>query len=114
MAKNISLKKTTYIKEDYDKVVNREFTFFVEESTEQVVTVEEFFNLYEDLYLEIPIEGDINSHEYLASKSGELANLERNTEEIQPLLDEIAQLREQLLNANRQIVELQSNIASNV
>ena len=113
MAKDIQIKKTSYTKDQYSKVVEREFTFFVEESPEIVVSVEEFFNLYEELYLEIPVEGSINSHTYLVSKSNELVKLDSTTEEIQPLLDEIAELRQQLLDANRQIIELQSNLATN-
>lgn len=54
------------------------------------------------------MEGENNSHEYLVRKSSELINFEANTEEIQPLLDEIAQLRQQLLSANQQILDLET------
>lgn len=113
MAKDVQIKKTSYAKDEYSKIVNRDFSFFTEDIAENEITIEEFFNFYEDLYLEIPIEGSINSHTYLVNKSNELVKLDSTTEEIQPLLDEIAELRQQLLDANLQIIELQSNLATN-
>jgi hypothetical protein len=39
-----------------------------------------------------------------------LTDFEKNTQDIQPLLDEIAILREQLLSANEEIFELTNTI----
>ena len=106
---NIKVKKTVYSKDDFEKAVDRSFTSFVEDTIEEDRdTVEELFRLYEKLYYEIPIEGNLNSHEYIVKKSSILANIEKDLSDIQPLLDEITQLREQLLLANQLLIEVQT------
>lgn len=105
----VDLKKTVYERSQFDRVVgSREFQTFTQPTVEEDVTVEEFFNLYEELYLTIPINGDTQSHEYLVRKSTELTGIRDTTEDIQPLLDEIANLRQQLLEAR------QDNILSQI
>lgn len=112
MANEIQVKKTVIPKEQFSRIVNNNFTTFLpeQEIVEDTDTVEELFRLYDKLYFEIDVTGPTNSHEYLIRKSSELVKLETTSEDIQPLLDEIAQLRTQLLEANRQILELESNI----
>ncbi len=108
MAK-VDLRKTVYNKTQFDKVVGgrdfKTFTTFV--AGQDVFTVEDFFREYETLFLTIPINGNTNSHEFIVRKSGELVGFQRSTEDIQPLLDEITSLREQLLDARQEIVDLQ-------
>ena len=52
-----------------------------------LATVDDFFTIYNNLFFIIPKFGEINSHEYLI-------DYKANQEEIQALLDEIAELRE--------------------
>jgi len=112
---NIRSNKTVYKKEDFEKAVETEFSTFVEETTEvETDTVEEVFRLYDKLFYEIPVEGGNNSHEYIVKKSSELYKLTTNTEDIQPLLDEITQLREQLLLLNQQLIEERVDAVNNV
>lgn len=108
MDRNIPIEKTVFEKDNFEKVIDTSFKTFIRPSTTtETPSVEEFFQLYEELFFEIPAEGDINSHEYLISRSSELVEVTPNIQDIQPLLDEISQLREQLLLANEQILELQ-------
>lgn len=108
MAEKIRLKKTVQQKDQFSKVVPREFTTFVRETDQEVGdTVTELFRLYDKLYLEIPLEGP-QSHTYLIEESSKLVQLTQDNEDIQPLLDEINELRERLLIANQQIIELQT------
>ena len=110
MDNDVKIQKTVYNSVEFGKVVDRSFNTFVQPIAEEDPdTVDELFRLYEKLYFEIDIEGETNSHEYLIKKSSELVSFERSTEEIQPLLDEIAQLREQNLLLNQQILELETN-----
>ena len=110
MANELKISKTQLNKEDLDKVIDRSFkTFGQPEAEDEGVTVEEFFTYYEELFNEIPLNGATNSHEYLVKTSGALLEFEKDTEDIQPLLDEIAQLRQQLLEANQEIVELRTS-----
>ena len=114
MAEKLKISKTKVKTEQLDKVVDRSFkTFNQPVPVEDELTIEQFFTDYETLFNEIPIEGPTNSHEYLVKTSGELIAFEKDTEDIQPLIDEINQLREELLNANQQILELQTTVALN-
>ena len=113
MANEVRIQKTVYKKDQLDKVVDRSFSTFAQPEAveEDTLTVEEFFTAYEDLYYEIPPEGERNSHNYLIQRSSELVDFEKDTTDIQPLLDEIAQLREQNLNLNQQIIDLTTQVA---
>ena len=74
--------------------------------------VEQFFEDYEDLYLDIPLEGEGTSHKYLIERSSELVEVQEALLDIQPLLDEIAELRDQLLEANKKVVDLEIELAN--
>lgn len=106
MANEIQIKKTVYRRDQFDKVIDRNFTTFSQPpAVEDEVTLEEFFELYERFYFEIPLEGDRNSHRYLLQRSSEVVDFERDTQDIQPLLDEIATLRTQILEYQQQLIE---------
>jgi hypothetical protein len=110
MAKNVKISKTVYNKDTFNKVIDREFkSFTTPVDLEQERTIEQFFSEYERLYLEISPEGDNQSHRYLINKSSELVDYEKDTTDIQPLLDEIAQLRRQILDYQQQLID--ANIA---
>jgi|TARA_R100000030_G_scaffold22615_1_gene16277 hypothetical protein len=105
----INIIKSAYRTNEIGRVVDREFKTFTKPVEEvDTDTVEELFRLYDKLYFTIPLEGETNSHQYLLQKSSELVDLEKSTEDLQPLLDEIGQLRQQLLNANQQLFELEN------
>lgn len=111
MAQRINLNKNVFNKEDFLKTIDTSFTQLVPPPLEEipVFTVDEFFTEYEKLFFEIPKEGEINSHQYLAQRSGEYVNFELVNEEIQALLDEIAQLRQDNLDLQQQVFDLQLN-----
>lgn len=113
MAKKIEIKKTVFNRSEYVSAIDNKFKFFKE--PEPVVdpdTVEELFRLYDKLYAIMPIEGEERSHQYLVEQSSELYKIDNQLENIQPLLDEVASLRGQLLETNRQILELEAKLAS--
>lgn len=113
MAK-IQIHKTVLKKEEYNKVIDNTFQTFVETvpiTTQESIT--NLFDLYSKLYYEIPINGEENSHEFLIKESSKLVQLEKDVTDIQPLLDEINDLRERLLLANQDNLELQTQIALN-
>jgi hypothetical protein len=96
----VTLIRTGYNREEFNNTFNTDFTqlglaeqdlsFF----DPNLATVEDFFNIYNNLFFIIPKYGDINSHEYLIKESSEYINYAANQEEIQALLQEIAELRE--------------------
>ena len=114
MAENINLNKEVFNKTDYEKTINTSFTQLdvqsVQEQLSQQTTVSEFFNLYNELFYEINELGETNSHEYLIKTSSQYINFDENDELIQALQNEIAQLREELLEAQQQLAENPSSI----
>ena len=107
MAENINLNKEVFNKRDYEKTINTSFTQLdvpsIQEQLTQQTTVPEFFNLYNELFYEINEIGETNSHEYLIKTSSQYINFDENDELIQALQNEIAQLREELLEAQQQL-----------
>ena len=109
MANSVDIQKKVYNREQLSTVVDREFKAYAPPvPIQDPDTVENFFRLYDKLYYSIPDKGETNSHEYIIKRSSELVDFDKATEEFQPLLDEIAQLRQQLLQANQEIFNLQT------
>lgn len=111
MANDIQIVKTVFSAVEFNKIIDTSFKTFTQPVPEEDLdTPEELFRLYDKLYYSIDVTGDTNSHEYLVNKSSELTNFDAVTEDIQPLLDEIAQLREENLDLNQQILTLETGI----
>ena len=112
MSENIKLQKQVFNKAEYEKVINTSFTELgvstIQEQIDTQPTIEEFFELYNSLFYDIPELGYVNSHEYLVRTSGEYISFDNNNEEITALQAEIAQLRIDLLDAQKQVVALQT------
>ena len=107
------ISKTVFDKENFDKVIDRSFKEYLQPAAEEdEMSVEEFFVEYDRLFYDIPPEGEVDSHRFLITRSSQLVDFEKDTEDIQPLLDEIAQLRNQNLEQAGQIIELQTQIAA--
>jgi len=107
----VDLNKKEYSKNRYNQVIDTSFTQLVNSSIEPVVetqsiSVEEFFNNYQEIFFQIPKFGDINSHEYLAKTSQEyIGDTNNNDETIQALIDEITQLRQENLELNQRLAD---------
>lgn len=104
----IKIKKESFPKQKYPIIINTEFSQLINPSpqVENILTVDEFFELYDDLFFQIPIDGEIGSHKELIKRSTEYVGETQNTEEIDLLLEEINQLRLELLEARQLIDEL--------
>lgn len=111
--KKIDLNKPVFDKQQYQKTIDTDFSELgvinIVEDIQSTQTVEDFFQLYTQLFYEIPERGDNNSHEFLIQTSGEYINFQENNEEIQALREEITQLRRDLLNAQIENVELRTD-----
>ena len=98
MAKQrIDLTKEVFSKAQYVKTIDTSFNELgVTSIGEDLIaqpSVEEFFDQYNELFYDIPPNGEVNSHEYLVKTSGEYINFEDNSLEIEALRAEIASLR---------------------
>ena len=112
MEEKFKLKKQSFDKNTYQKVIDTSFKQLgvksIQQQLEEQPTINDFFKLYNELFYDIPELGSSNSHEYLIKTSSEYINFEQNQEEIEALQNEIAQLRTELLDAQKQIIELQT------
>lgn len=109
MSQQVSLIKEVYGRTTYSKVVDSAFTELftpVSASAPTPLTVEEFFNLYNDLFFQIPATGEINSHEYLVARSTEYLGGGVLTDNEKAYIEEINSLRQQLLEANTNFLNL--------
>ena len=92
MSENVTFQKQVYSKTQYSKIIDTSFTQLgVQTVAEQIAaepTTNEFFTMYNDLFYDIPELGEINSHEYLITKSSEYINFDVNQEEIEALQEE--------------------------
>ena len=109
---NYPLNKIVFNKDAYEKTIDTSFSQVTPPAPpiEDTMGVEEFFNLYNTIFYDIPVEGDINSHTYIVKTSGEYVGGTTINDDVQLLLDEITGLRQNLLDANQTILSLQTTI----
>lgn len=109
--KRVDLKKNVFSKAQYTKTIDTNFSELgvttISEDLQNQPSVEQFFQLYNDLFYDIPPNGPVNSHQYLVETSGDYINFEQESIEIEALRAEISTLRGELLNAQMENVKLQ-------
>lgn len=112
MNKDIKFEKTTFSKRQYEKSINTKFTELdvqsIQEQIDEAPSTNEFFQMYNELFYDIPQQGNIDSHEFLIKKSTQYIGFTQNNQEIEALQNEISQLRTELLEAQKQVLDLQS------
>lgn len=113
MSQRIDLNRVVYDKDKYQKTIDTSFNellppVIVEE--EDTITVEQFFNYYNQLFFDIPKTG-INSHNTLIQESTEYVGNEQVNDEINAYIQEINSLREQLLETQTELTGLQQTNA---
>jgi len=115
MSQEIKLGKQGFVRNSYVNAIDTTFTQLIPPPppVEDVITVEEFFDLYNTLFYEIPAEGNVNSHISLIQRSSEYIGFtEENDENVQILLDEITSLREELLQTQKELRDTELNALS--
>jgi hypothetical protein len=112
---NVNLNRQVFDKKKFDETVDTSFTQLVSQPDPtffdlNLATVEDFFTLYEKFFFQIPKEGEINSHTYLIKESSDYVGFQANSEDIQALLDEIAQLRQENLLIRQEQIDIVKQI----
>ena len=93
-----------------NSVLNTDFSFFLKDTIVPEFTLEDFFQLYEELFYQIPKEGEVESHRYILNKEAEYLGVQLADDvDIQALLNEITSLRQQLLEAKTIITDYTNN-----
>lgn len=117
MSRKVDTKKQVFNKDEYEKTINTRFNDLgvtsITDDIAETNTVEDFFQMYNELFYEIPLLGD-NSHEFLVKTSGEYINFDQNSEIIEALQQEITALREESLQLNIQLAEAESGQKLNI
>lgn len=101
---NVNLVRKIYGTATYNKAVDTQFTELSipsVETPEQLITVNQFFEYYDQLFFDIPVSGSTNSHVYLVERSQEYIGGSVIDAEKQALIEEINSLRQQLLDINQ-------------
>lgn len=99
----VDLIRKIYSKTEYPKIIDTKFSQLgvvsLNEQINNTVTVNQFFEYYNELFYDIPSLGEVNSHEYLIKTSSDYINFDQDSDEIEALRREITQLRRDLLQA---------------
>jgi hypothetical protein len=107
MEENIKLNKEVFAKRPYNKIIDTSFNEFgiqsIQEQLDAQPTVQEFFNLYNELFYQINELGPTNSHEYLVKTSGEYIAFDEGNDLIEALQLEITNLRKELLGSQQEL-----------
>jgi hypothetical protein len=110
MTQEVNLVKEVYGRNTYTRVIDTSFSELYTPVTASVsvdeVTVEQFFDLYNQLFFQIPATGEVNSHEYLVKTSTEYLGGGVLTDNERAYIEEINSLRQQLLEANQNYLNL--------
>ena len=112
---NVNLNRQVFDKTKFNETVDTSFTQLVTQPDPtffdlNLATVEDFFTLYEKFFFQIPKEGEVNSHTYLIKESSDYVGFQVNSEDIQALLDEIAQLRQENLLIRQEQIDIVKQI----
>jgi hypothetical protein len=104
----IPVQKTVFNKDSFGRVIDTQFSQLLNQTVEETdtFTVDDFFQLYEDLFYQIPKEGDINSHRYILQREADYLGVSISQDDIQALLNEITSLRQQVLESQQTINDL--------
>jgi len=110
MKQRVDLNKKVYDKNNYQKTIDTSFNELLPppppEETVFTITIEQFFQAYNDLFFDIPKIG-INSHNTLIQQSTEYVGSEQRDSELEALIQEVNDLRAQLLEAQQEIIQTQ-------
>ena len=106
MKESISIRKNIYNNSKYKEVIDTNFSELF--SARENFTVEDFFDLYNELFLEIPETGEF-SHASLVRKSNQLITPgnDAKDKEIENLQSIIEDLQKQLLDASQPTAEVE-------
>lgn len=106
---NVELIKEIYGSNTYSKAISTQFTELVDATPQvevETITVDRFFEYYDELFFNIPVSGSINSHTYLVERSQQYIGGSVLDAEKQALIEEINSLRQQLLDINQNFTNL--------
>jgi hypothetical protein len=98
----VDVNKEVFNKAQYIKTIDTNFNELgitsVSEDIDSTISIEKFFDLYNELFYEIEANGDNNTHEFLVKTSGEYINFDQESDMVKALQEEITALRQENLD----------------
>jgi hypothetical protein len=104
----IPVQKTVFNKDTYGRVIDTQFSQLLNQGVAETnsFSIDDFFQLYEDLFYQIPKEGDTNSHMYILQREADYLGISISQDDVQALLNEITSLRQQVLETQQIVNDL--------
>ena len=103
----IPVQKTVFDKDSYSRVIDTQFSQLITQEDETLsFSVDDFFELYDQLFYQIPRDGETNSHQYILQREADYLGISISQDDVQALLDEITSLRQQVLDTQTIINDL--------
>ena len=103
----IPVEKTVFSKDSYSRVIDTQFNQLITQEDDTLsFSVDDFFELYDQLFYQIPRDGETNSHQYILQREADYLGISISQEDVQALLDEITSLRQQVLDTQTIINDL--------
>ncbi len=111
----ITLKAQRFDRDKFNETIDTSFSQLIDTPNpsffdRDLANLDDFWYLYEKFFYIIPKLGEIESHQYLAKTSAEYADFATISDEIQALLDEIAELRAENLQLIKDATNLDNAI----
>jgi len=113
--KKITLKAQRFDRDKFNETIDTSFSQLIDTPNpsffdRDLANLDDFWYLYDKFFYIIPKLGEIESHQYLAKTSAEYADFATISDEIQALLDEIAELRAENLQLIKDATNLDNAI----
>ena len=103
----IPVQKTVFSKDSYNRVIDTQFSQLITQEDETLsFSVDDFFELYDQVFYQIPRDGETNSHQYILQREADYLGISISQDDVQALLDEITSLRQQVLDTQTIINDL--------
>ena len=102
----IDAKSQILSKRDYTNIVDRTFKELILDipiTESSITTIDDFFNIFEEIFYSIDKEGETKSHRYLYKRISEYLGEINSQYNVQELLDEINTLNQQLLDTTKEL-----------
>jgi predicted metal-dependent hydrolase len=105
-----NLERTVFDKDKFNSTIDKEFRELKNKLDPkffdiELASIDDFFNLYRRLFYLIDKNGQTNSHEFLIKESSEYIGSSLLDDNIQALLEEITELRQENLDLRQGILD---------
>lgn len=93
-------------KRDYSHIIDRQFKELILNKSNpesSITTIDDFFNIFDEIFYSIDKEGETKSHRYLYKRVSEYLGIITSEYNVQELLDEINSLNQELLNISKEL-----------